>query len=157
MADQSAVALPGAAAEPVGNAAEPTVVVEDAAGGEPATAGGAPPAAAKAKKKKQSTLQLQAPTVVSPPAAAVAQPSLAAQADLARTALAVAKVTRAGSPSRISIGWIEEGKTERTKSIRELIEVSRQGLHWSTTRATACERTSPSTSYDASTSASCTC
>ena len=33
MAEQPAVALPGAAAEPVGNAAEPTVVVEDAAGG----------------------------------------------------------------------------------------------------------------------------
>ena len=57
MAEQPAVALPGAAAEPVGNVAEPTVFVEDA--GEPATAGGAPPAAAKAKTKartKQSTL-----------------------------------------------------------------------------------------------------
>ena len=126
MAEQPAVALPGAAAEPVGNAAEPTVVVEDAAGGEPpATAGGAPPAAKK--KKKQSTLQLTAPTVVAPPAATVAQPSLAARAVLAWTALAVAKVSRAGSPSKISIGWIEEGKTARTKSTKEVIEVYPSG------------------------------
>ena len=128
MAEQPAVALPGAAAGPAGNAAEPTVGVEDAAGGEPATAGGAPPAAAKTTKtKKQSTLQLKSPAGVAPPAAAVVQPSLAARADLARTALPAAKIPRAGSPSKISTEWIKEGKTARTKSTKELAEVFASG------------------------------
>ena len=58
-----------------GNAAQPTVAVEVVP-----TAGGAPAPAAKATKtKKQSTLQLKPPADVPPPAAAAAQPSLAAR------------------------------------------------------------------------------
>ena len=89
-----------------------------------ATAGGAP---AVSKTEKQSTLRVIGPSLAPPAAVPIAQAPLEERADIARAGLAAASAARATSPSRIKIGWVDEGITARTKGTKTLVTMFPNG------------------------------